>query len=90
MLQRLKTKRGELTGYAFACGYVERSSACTIASEHSLLTVTYCAPDRHRYVWVPAPTVKLARKIARALNRGDLLAAVALSGRPWGVASRGY
>ena len=68
----LHDKRGRLTGYAFACGYVERTGRITLSREHGCFHIkgfTRLGEGFSTHVWETARTLRDARRIYARLSR---------------------
>ena len=63
----LKTKRGKLTRYAFACGYLERDGPFTLGWEHCCYHVKGVSVDGHR-VYETTRLLAEARRILRTVG----------------------
>lgn len=64
----LRDHKGQLTAYAFACGYVETYGAFTLSMEHHVYHVKGFGADGIRR-WESAETLTKARKLMRAMDR---------------------
>jgi len=65
-MTRFATKRGQLTAYALACGYIQRRGPWKLYREHGVYHVKGFAPEHPgQLYWDTARTLTEARKILR-------------------------
>lgn len=74
---KFKTRKGELTRYALACGYIQqfehKGQRVTLDMEHSVLTVhAYDFNEHTRLSWENFETLAAARRVYRALVKASV------------------
>ena len=63
---KFKTKRGRLTAYAFACGYIERRGPWKLYQEHGVYHIKGISPENPgQMYWDTARTLTEARVCLR-------------------------
>jgi hypothetical protein len=80
------TRRGQLTAYALACGYLERRGAFTLWREHGVYHVRGFGHDGARH-WQSGQSLTWGRRMLRQLYQihgtANRHAEAALAARPW-------